>query len=133
MLRTVSTFLGCHIIILFHIASVLPEEGGGEGRLRGQQHLYGWQRECEVKGIVAFASPINPFSLPERKRRGDVQLIYINSTPLMMRYHLFPQQENHQKDLTPSCSFDNPALQPAAMPQLGSALPWLGRRGELSL
>lgn len=37
-------------------------------RLRGQQHRYGWRSECEVKGIVAFASPINPFSLPERKR-----------------------------------------------------------------
>lgn len=83
-------------------------------RLRGQQHLYGWQSECEVKGIVAFASPINPFSLPERKQRGAVWLIYINSTPLMMRYHLFSQQENHQKDLTLSCSSDNPTLQPAA-------------------
>lgn len=83
-------------------------------RLRGQQHGYGWQSECEVKGIVAFASPINPFSLPERKQRGAVRLIYINSTPLMMRYHLFSQQEKHQKDLILSCSSDNPTLQPAA-------------------
>lgn len=67
-----------------------------------------------MKGIVAFASPINPFSLPERKRRGAVRLIYINSTPLMMRYHLFSQQENHQKDLILSCFLTTPhySLQP---------------------
>lgn len=93
--------------------------GGGGLRLRGQQCAYGWQREWELKGIVAFASPINPFSLPERKQRGATRLIYINSTPLMMRYHLFSQQENHQKDLMLSCSSDSPTLQPAATPWLG--------------
>lgn len=43
----------------------------------------------------------------------------------MMRYHLFSQQENHQKDLILSCSFDNPTLQPAATPWLDWTFPQL--------
>lgn len=56
-----------------------------------------------------------PFPLPEWKWQRDVWLIYINSTLLMVRYHLSSQREDNQKNLMQCWSFDDPAFWFAAI------------------